>query len=90
MTALVGSAPQQLRQFIEQLERLEEEKKALAADIRDKYLEAKGIGFDVKIMRKLIAIRKKPKSEMTEEEQVLHVYMLALGMIDEPAQEDAA
>ena len=90
MTALVGSAPKQLRQFIEQIERLEEEKKALAADIRDKYLEAKGVGFDVKIMRKLIAIRKKPKSEMTEEEQVLHTYMLALGMIDEPAQEHAA
>ena len=59
MTTLQAAAQNQLRQFVEQIERLEEEKKALAADIRDKYLEAKGVGFDVKALRKIVSMRKR-------------------------------
>jgi uncharacterized protein (UPF0335 family) len=68
--------------MIEQIERLEEQKKALQADIRDKYLEAKGVGFDVKALRKLIAARRKSRAEREEEESILAVYMHALGMAD--------
>jgi len=93
MTTLQASSQKQLRQLIEQVERLEEEKKALAGDIRDKYLEAKALGFDVKIMRKIISLRKKSQSDRQEEDALLATYLHALGMSDEmPAHEvmDAA
>jgi len=80
MTALQVTAQKQLQQFVEQLERLEAEKKEISEDIRDKYLEAKGVGFDPKALRKLIALRKKSKSAREEEEAILAVYMHALGM----------
>jgi uncharacterized protein (UPF0335 family) len=83
MTTLQASSQKQLRQLIEQVERLEEEKKALAGDIRDKYLEAKALGFDVKIMRKVVSLRKKSQSDRQEEEALLAVYMHALGMLAE-------
>jgi uncharacterized protein (UPF0335 family) len=83
MTTLRASAQKQLRQLIEQIERLEEEKKALAGDIRDKYLEAKGVGFDVKALRRIVSLRKKSQTDRQEEEAILAVYMHALGMIDE-------
>jgi uncharacterized protein (UPF0335 family) len=83
MTTLQVSAQKQLRQLIEQIERLEEEKKALAGDIRDKYLEAKSTGFDVKALRKIVSLRKKSQTDRQEEEAILAVYMHALGMIDE-------
>jgi uncharacterized protein (UPF0335 family) len=83
MTTLQASSQKQLRQLIEQVERLEEEKKALAGDVRDKYLEAKALGFDVKIMRKVVSLRKKSQSDRQEEEALLAVYMHALGMLDE-------
>lgn len=83
MTTLQSSGQKQLRQLIEQIERLEEEKKALAGDIRDKYLESKALGFDVKIMRKIVSLRKKSQTDRQEEEAILAVYMHALGMIDE-------
>lgn len=83
MTTLQVSAQKQLRQLIEQIERLEEEKKALAGDIRDKYLEAKAVGFDVKALRKIVSLRKKSATDRQEEEAILAVYMHALGMIDE-------
>ncbi len=91
MTTLQASAQAQLRQFIEQIERLEEEKKAIAADIKDKFLEAKSQGFDVKAMRKVIALRKKDADERQEEDAILETYMHALGMTldlfhTEPAQ----
>lgn len=76
------SAQNQLRQFIEQIERLEEEKKALSGDIRDKFAEAKAVGFDVKVMRQVLRLRKKSKTERQEEESVLDVYLHALGMLD--------
>jgi uncharacterized protein (UPF0335 family) len=83
MTTLQASAQKQLRQLIEQIERLEEEKKALAGDIRDKYTEAKGVGFDIKALRKIVSLRKKSQTDRQEEEAILAVYMHALGMIDE-------
>ena len=93
MTSLQSSAQKQLRQLIEQIERLEEEKKALAGDIRDKYAEAKGLGFDVKAMRKIVNLRRKSRTDREEEEAILAVYMHALGMIEdapEPRVMDAA
>lgn len=90
MTTLQRSAQEQLRQYIEQIERLEEEKKALAADVRDKFLEAKANGFDVKAMRKIIQLRKKSKTERQEEEGILEVYLHALGMLDDTPQDAAA
>jgi uncharacterized protein (UPF0335 family) len=83
MTTLQVSAQKQLRQLVEQIERLEEEKKALAGDIRDKYLEAKGLGFDAKALRKVVSLRKKSAADRQEEEAILAVYMHALGMIDD-------
>lgn len=89
MTTLQASAQKQLRQMIESIERLEEEKKALAGDIRDKYLEAKGLGFDVKILRQIVRLRKKSQTERQEEEGILEVYMHALGMLDGPMSGEA-
>ena len=66
--------------FIERIERLEEEKKALAGDIKDVYGEAKANGFDVKIMRKIVSIRKQDRDSRIEEETVLDLYLTALGM----------
>jgi uncharacterized protein (UPF0335 family) len=85
MTTLQVSAQKQLRQLIEQIERLEEEKKALSGDIRDKFAEAKGLGFDVKVMRKVISMRKKTRTEREEEDSILSVYLHALGMLDDAA-----
>ena len=69
-----------LRAFIERIERLEEEKKALADDIKDVYAEAKGNGFDVKIMRKIVSIRKQDRDKRREEEEILDLYLAALGI----------
>jgi uncharacterized protein (UPF0335 family) len=82
MTSLQASAQAQLRQLIEQLERLEEEKKALAGDIRDKFAEAKAVGFDPKIMRVVLRLRKQPKDDRDEQEAILDVYLHALGMLE--------
>ena len=83
MSTLQASAQKQLQQLIEQIERLEEEKKALSGDIRDKFAEAKGLGFDVKVMRKVISLRKKTQTEREEEDTVLSVYLHALGMLSD-------
>lgn len=82
MSSLQASSQSQLRQLIEQIERLEEEKKALAGDIRDKFLEAKAMGFDPKIMKQVIRLRKQTKDHRDEQEALLEVYMHALGMLD--------
>jgi len=76
-------AQDHLRQFVEQIERLEEEKKAIADDIKDKFAEAKAVGFDVKALRKIITLRKKSQDELSEEEAILATYLHALGMADE-------
>jgi len=69
-----------LRAFIERIERLDEEKKALADDIKDVYGEAKANGFDNKILRKIVALRKKDHAERKEEEAIMELYLEALGM----------
>lgn len=76
-----GVAGDQLRAFIERIERLEEEKKAISDDIRDVYAEAKGNGFDAKILRQVVRIRKLDKAERMEQEAILDLYMHALGMV---------
>ena len=71
----------QLRSIIERIERLEEEKKAIADDIREVYAEAKGNGYDAKILRQVVRIRKIDNSERLEQEAILDSYMIALGMV---------
>lgn len=85
-----GIAGERLKSFIERIERLEEEKRALAEDIKEVYAEAKGIGFDTKIMRQLIRIRKRDQDELDEEETLLDVYKRALGMLPGPAPQAQA
>lgn len=75
-------AAAELRQLIERIERLEEEKKSISDDIKDVYGEAKGRGFDTKAMKTIISLRKKDENERLEEETILHTYMAALGMIN--------
>ncbi|MEO0823803.1 MAG: DUF2312 domain-containing protein [Pseudomonadota bacterium] len=70
----------QLRAFIERIERLEEEKKEIAEQIKEVYAEAKGTGFDVKILRKVVSLRKKDAEERQNEEALLEMYLDALGM----------
>ncbi len=69
-----------LRSLIERIERLEEERKALSSDIKDIYSEAKSAGFDVKVIRQLIRIRKQEPADVEEQETLLDVYRRALGM----------
>jgi uncharacterized protein (UPF0335 family) len=69
-----------LTAFIERIEKLEEEKRAIADDIKDVYAEAKGTGFDPRIMRKIVSLRKQDKSKRQEEEEILGLYLAALGM----------
>lgn len=80
MTDVGGIAGEALRNFIERVERLEEEKKALADDIKDVFAEAKAHGFDVKIMRQLIRLRKMEDDARKEMETILDLYAHALGM----------
>ena len=75
-----GIAVDRLRSLIERIERLEEERKALASDIKDIYAEAKSAGFDVKVLRQLIRIRKQEPAEVEEQETLLDLYRRALGM----------
>ncbi len=74
-----GIAADALRQFIDRIERLEEEKKALAADIKDLYAQCKSQGFDTKIIRKIVALRKRDRQEREEEQQILDLYLAAIG-----------
>lgn len=87
MSDVNGVARDQLRAFIERIERLEEEKKSIADDIKDVYAEAKGTGFDTKVLRKVVSIRKQDQNERMEQEAVLDLYLHALGMA--PAPEEA-
>ena len=81
-------ARDQLRSIVERIERLEEEKKTIADDIKDVYGEAKSNGYDVKVLRKIIAIRKQAQNDRLEQEAILDTYLHALGMAPEP--EDAS
>jgi uncharacterized protein (UPF0335 family) len=74
-------AKDHLKAFVERIERLEEEKKTIADDIRDVYAEAKGTGFDVKALRTIVRLRKQDADERKEHEAILETYMHALGML---------
>jgi uncharacterized protein (UPF0335 family) len=85
-----GIAGERLRSFIERIERLEEEKRTLAEDIKEVFAEAKGSGFDAKIMRQIIKIRRMDKDDLDEQETLLDIYMRALGMLPDGTPEAAA
>lgn len=80
MADVSGVAGERLRSFIERVERLEEEKAALSEDIKEVYSEAKGTGFDAKIMRQIVQLRKMEEGERSEMEEILDVYKRALGL----------
>ncbi|WP_379548941.1 DUF2312 domain-containing protein [Qipengyuania sp. DSG2-2] len=76
-----NSTDDRLRLLIERIERLEEEKKGIADDIRDVYAEAKAVGYDPKIMRQIVRLRKMKPDDRSEQEMVLDTYKNALGMV---------
>lgn len=75
-----GFAKEQLKSFVQRIERLEEERAALSADIREVYAEAKGTGFDTKTMRQVIRLRKLDKADLQEQDALLDMYRTALDM----------
>jgi uncharacterized protein (UPF0335 family) len=79
--ATSDSSAARLKSFIERIERLEEEKAATAADIKEVYLEAKGTGFEVKVMRQIVRLRKMETDARREQEELLDLYKRALGML---------
>ena len=79
--ATSDSSATRLKSFIERIERLEEEKAGIAADIKEVYAEAKGTGFDIKIMRQIVRLRKMEQADRREQEELLDLYQRALGMI---------
>ncbi len=83
MTNVNGISEDHLRSYIERIERLEEAKQGIADDIKEVFAEAKGTGFDVKAMREIIRKRKKDKATLQEEEYMVDLYKVALGMVDE-------
>jgi uncharacterized protein (UPF0335 family) len=80
----------QLKSLVERVERLEEDKKAIASDIKEVYAEAKANGFDTKIMRKVVSMRKKDRHEREEEQAILDLYLNALGMLADTPLGEAA
>lgn len=83
-------AKDQLKAFVARIERLDEERKTISLDIKDVYGEAKGVGYDVKILRKVIALRKMDADERANQEAVLDTYLLALNMRQPDLFQDAA
>ncbi len=83
MLADSGATKNQLKSFVERIERLEEEKAALSADIKEVYSEAKAMGFDNKALRAVIRLRKVDDTERREQEAILETYLQALGMLPE-------
>ncbi|MEI6729687.1 MAG: DUF2312 domain-containing protein [Pseudomonadota bacterium] len=90
MVKVGGIAVDQLRSIIERVEKLEEEKANISSDIKDVFAEAKGNGFDVKILRQIIRLRKKDAAEREEEESILDTYKRALGMEPTFDEDEAA
>ncbi|HAU28600.1 MAG TPA: hypothetical protein DCW68_00600 [Rhodospirillaceae bacterium] len=80
MNDFAGVNGDRLKSIIERIERLEEEKRGIASDIKDIYAEAKGVGYDTKIIRQIVKIRKMEQTERQEQEELIDVYMQALGM----------
>jgi len=76
---LNGTAQTQLRAIVERIERLEEDKAGIAADLKEVYAEAKGNGFDTKILRKVVRMRKQDKAKLSEEEALIDLYLSAIG-----------
>ncbi|MCJ8142968.1 DUF2312 domain-containing protein [Ancylobacter sp. A5.8] len=79
--AAAGFAKEQLKSFIERIERLEEEKKSIVEDIKDVFSEAKGTGFDTTALREILRIRKQDADQRAEQEAILDLYLQALGMV---------
>ncbi|MBK8159149.1 MAG: DUF2312 domain-containing protein [Rhodospirillaceae bacterium] len=79
--AVGNNSAEHLKSFIERIERLEEEKANIGQDVKEVYAEAKGTGFDTKIIRKLIALRKMEPNDRQEQDELLDIYMRAVGMI---------
>ena len=90
MADIGGIAGDRLRSFIERIERLEEEKRILSADLKEVYAEAKGSGFDTKTMRQIVRIRRMDKDDLDEQETLLDLYKRALGMLPDMAPASAA
>lgn len=88
MTNYGGITGEHLRQYIERIERLEEEKKNIADDVKEVFAEAKANGFDVKIMRKVISLRKMDAADREEQDTLLDIYQQALGMLPPAANDD--
>ena len=84
---LNSTAQTQLKTILERIERLEEDKAAVMADLKEVYAEAKGNGFDTKVLRKVVSLRKKDAAERLEEEAMIDLYLSALGM---PESKEAA
>ena len=80
MVEVGGIARERLQSFVERIERLEEEKDALTSDIREVYSDAKSVGFDIKIMRQIVRLRKLDSSDRQQQEELLDAYKNALGM----------
>ena len=80
MEAMDNTAAEQLRSIVERIERLEEEKSGLSHDIKDVYAEAKSVGFDAPIIRKIVSLRKRQPHEVEEEEELLTLYRMAVGV----------
>jgi uncharacterized protein (UPF0335 family) len=76
-----GVAAEELKQFVERIERLHEERAGIAGDIADVFAEVKGRGFDVKALKQILKIRSQDQSERQEQEAILELYMQALGMV---------
>ncbi len=93
MVKFGGISGEQLRQLVARIEKLEEEKKEVSEFISDAYKEAKANGFDVKVLRKIISLRKRDQAQIAEEEEIMDLYKHALGMIkisdsDEDSSDD--
>lgn len=88
MSFFGGLSAEHLKQFIERIERLEEEKKTIAEDIKEVFAEAKGTGFDAATMREILKIRKKDQADLEEAEYLLDTYKRALGMLPPIEGED--
>ena len=87
MSGFGGVSGLQLRQIIEKIERLEEDKAAIATDIKEVYAEAKSHGFDTKVIRKMISIRKMDQDERAEQEELISVYFQAIEMASRSSRE---
>ncbi|MEM7652665.1 MAG: DUF2312 domain-containing protein [Pseudomonadota bacterium] len=88
MVDVGGIAGEQLRSYIERIERLNDEKANIAADIKEVFAEAKGMGFDPKIIRQILKLRTMDASDRQEQEELLELYMRAIGMVEGPPEEE--